>query len=115
SRCIMFRYYKLTGQQIQDRLKRICEIEEVPYTVEGLQTLVLTAQGDLRKAINNLQITYNGYHDVVPENVYKLCDQPHPLIINSIFSACHKKDFCTAIELLERLRKQGYSSSDISN
>lgn len=115
SRCIMFRYYRLTGPQITDRLKKICEIEDVPYTIDGLQTLVLTAQGDLRKAINNLQITYNGYHDVVPENVYKLCDQPHPLIINNIFAACYKKDFCKAIALLESLRKQGYSSSDISN
>lgn len=114
SRCIIFRYCRLTNQQVTDRLKKICQIEKIPYSEEGLNAIVITAQGDLRQAINNLQLTFNGYTDVNPENVYKLCDKPHPLIIQNILIACSKKDFKTALIYLNELRNGGYSSSDIS-
>jgi replication factor C subunit 2/4 len=74
----------------------------------------LTSQGDLRKAINHLQLTCNGYGDIVPENVYKLCDKPHPMVIKDIFLACYDKNIQKAIKYLEILREKGYSSSDIS-
>src|SRR5690606_28957435 len=74
----------------------------------------LTSQGDMRKAINHLQLTYNGYGDINPENVYKLCDKPHPIVIKDIFLACYNKNLKEAIRLLEILREKGYSSSDIS-
>jgi len=114
SRCIIFKYGKLTDAQMTDRLMKICQIENVPYTTEGLTAIVMTAQGDLRKAINNLQLTFNGYNYIIPDNVFKLCDKPHPLIIQNIFIACSKKDIKTALEILNSLYVDGYSSSDIS-
>ena len=68
----------------------------------------------MRQAINNLQLTYNGYIEIIPENVYRLCDKPHPLIIQSIFIACSKKDIVTSLKYLTDLGDKGYSSSDIS-
>lgn len=114
SRCIIFKYSKLTNIQIAERIKKICSIEKIPFTEEGIKTLVETSQGDLRKAINNLQLTYNGYTKITPDNVYKLCDRPHPLVIQNIFLACRNKDIKKAFEYLEDLRVKGYSSSDIS-
>lgn len=114
SRCIIFRYCRLNHDQITNRLKIICQLEKVQYTEEGLNAIVTTAQGDLRQAINNLQLTYNGYIEIIPENVYRLCDKPHPLIIQSIFIACSKKDIVTALKYLTDLGNKGYSSSDIS-
>jgi replication factor C subunit 2/4 len=113
SRCIIFRYSKISNDQIKHRLEVICAKENVPFTEEGLSTVVLTAQGDLRQAINNLQLTFNGYIDVIPENVFKLCDKPHPLVIQNIFDACNKKQFKTALVHLSSLQNKGYSSSDI--
>lgn len=114
SRCIIFRYLRLTDKQLSFRLKKICEIENITYTEDGVQSLVTTAQGDMRKAINNLQLTYNGYTTVTTENVYKLCDKPYPLIIQNIFIACNNKDLKQALTYLNTLRDNGYSSSDIS-
>jgi replication factor C subunit 2/4 len=114
SRCIIFRYGRLDNSQITNRLKHICDIEKVPYTNDGLNAIVTTAQGDLRQAINNLQLTFNGYIDITPENVYRLCDKPHPLIIQNIFIACSKKDIRNALMLLNDLNNKGYSSLDIS-
>jgi replication factor C subunit 2/4 len=114
SRCTIFRYSRLTNEQMNTRLQKICDIEKVPHNEAGLNAIVTTAQGDLRQAINNLQLTYNGYINVIPENVYKLCDKPHPLIITNIIIACSKKDMKTALKYLNELRDKGYSSSDIS-
>lgn len=114
SRCIIFRYNKLTREQIAIRIKRICDMEKIPFTEDGIKTLIETSQGDLRKAINNLQLTYNGYTKITSENVYRLCDKPHPLVIQNIFLACRDKDIKKAMEFLIELQRKGYSSSDIS-
>lgn len=114
SRCIIFRYIRLTNIQLLQRLKKICELEKIDYTEDGLQAIIVIARGDLRQAINSLQLTYNGYIKVIPENVYKLCDKPHPLVIENIFQACYQKNIVVALKYLSELRDKGYSSSDIS-
>ncbi|ARF10038.1 replication factor C small subunit [Indivirus ILV1] len=114
SRCIIFRYCRLSNDQLKLRLEHICKMENIPYSEEGLNIIITTSQGDLRQAINNLQLTFNGYINITPDNVYKLCDKPHPLVIQNIFEACHKKDFKVALNHLNSLYKKGYSSSDIA-
>lgn len=114
SRCIIFRYNRLLPNQMLNRLRKICELEKINFNDDGLKTIVAISQGDLRRAINNLQLTYNSYTNIIPENVYKLCDKPHPLAIQNIFIACHQKDVKTALTHLNDLRNKGYSSSDIS-
>ena len=34
--------------------------ENVNYTEDGLEAIVFTAQGDMRQALNNLQVKFNG-------------------------------------------------------
>lgn len=114
SRCIIFRYKRLNNEDVEKKLKNVCEKENVTYTKDGLDAIILTSQGDLRKAINNLQLIYNGYKNITPENVYKLCDKPDPIIIKNIFMACYEKNMKKALEHLQVLRDNGYSSSDIS-
>lgn len=114
SRCIIFRYKRLKDIQVLKRLEYICDNENVEYTIEGLNAIVLTSYGDMRKAINSLQLTSKGYTRISTENVYKLCDKPHPLMIKNIFIACYNKDLREALTYLNNLREKGYSNSDIS-
>ena len=114
SRCIIFRYRRLSSEQLSNRLIKICEYENVKYNKEGIDSIVMTAEGDMRKAINNLQLTHNGYKFVSPKNVYKLCDKPNPILIKNILLACYNKNIAEALKKLEKLRTNGYSSSDIS-
>lgn len=114
SRCIIFRYKRLSDEQISLRLKIICEKENVKYSEDGIDAINVISQGDLRQAINNLNITYNGYKEITAKNVYKLCDKPHPITIKNIFIACYHKDIRSALTLMNQLRDEGYSSSDIA-
>jgi len=85
----------------------------VEYNEDGLTALIFTAEGDMRQAINNLQSTYSGLGFVNGENVFKVCDQPHPIIIQSMLRACHKGQINQAMEKLDELWTQGYSAVDI--
>lgn len=61
-----------------------------------MEAIVFTAQGDMRQALNNLQSTYNGFNHVNGENVFKVCDEPHPLIVKDMLDDCIKGDVSKA-------------------
>jgi replication factor C subunit 2/4 len=67
----------------------------------------------MRQAINNLQSTWSGFGFVSGDNVFKVCDQPHPIIIQTVVRACSKGDVDTAMAQLNELWGQGYSAVDI--
>ena len=67
----------------------------------------------MRQAINNLQSTYAGFGFISPEAVFKVCDQPHPVTITALVTACQDGDIENATERLDDLWRQGYSAVDI--
>jgi replication factor C subunit 2/4 len=130
SRCAILRYAKLRDTEVLKRLLEICEAEkvklshyltkkkaikfiQVQYNEDGLTALIFTAEGDMRQAINNLQSTHTGFGFVNGENVFKVCDQPHPVVVQAILRACAKGDIDVAMEKLDELWGQGYSAVDI--
>lgn len=56
-------------------------------------------QGDMRQALNNLQSTYEGFGFVKAANVWKVCDEPHPLLIKDMLSHCVKADIDEAYKV----------------
>lgn len=86
---------------------------QVQHNEEGLTALIFTSEGDMRQAINNLQSTWSGFGFVSGTNVFKVCDQPHPVAIQAIIRSCQKGDIETALKSLTELWDQGYSAIDI--
>jgi replication factor C subunit 2/4 len=113
SRCAILRYSKLSDKQILKRLLEICELEKLSFTDDGLEAIIFTAQGDMRQAINNLQSTHNGFGHINNENVFKVCDEPHPLLIKQMIENCTEQKLEEAINILSHLWKLGYSADDI--
>lgn len=116
SRCAILRYNKLADDQVLARLLEITKEEDVKYNAEGLKALIFTAEGDMRQAINNLQSTVAGFGFVNDVNVFKIVDQPHPLIIKRILSACVSGkggNINEALEYLDSIWSKGYSAIDI--
>lgn len=56
SRCAIVRFTRLSDEQITARLKHVVDSEAVAYSPDGLAAIVFTADGDMRQAINNLQV-----------------------------------------------------------
>mgnify|MGYP000971689269 CR=1 FL=1 len=120
SRCIIFRYNKLNQEQITRRLEYICKKENIKYTADGIKALVIISDGDMRNAVNNLQVMYNSFSydldgGITQSGVYKLSDKPKPQVIKKILLACYKKDVRTAIMEVRELRDKGYSTADTLN
>jgi len=113
SRCAILRYTKLSEAQILRRLQQVVAAENVVCSDDGLEAILFTAEGDMRQALNNLQATYAGFKMVSAENVFKVCDQPHPLILRSIVESCVARNFSQAHPQLLALHRQGYSYVDI--
>ncbi|XP_011503275.1 PREDICTED: replication factor C subunit 2 isoform X2 [Ceratosolen solmsi marchali] len=113
SRCAMVRYGKLTDVQIIVKIRDVCNKENVLYTDDGLEAIVFTAQGDMRQALNNLQSTVNGFNAVTSENVFKVCDEPHPLLVKNMLELCMKGNITKAYEILKHLSVMGYAPEDI--
>ena len=70
----------------------------------------------MRQAINNLQSTVAGFGFVNDINVFKIVDQPHPLVVKKMLSACclnNESNIDEAIDLLDDLWEKGYSAIDI--
>lgn len=113
SRCAIIRYTRLSDTEILDRLLTVCEAENVTHVPEGLQAIIFTADGDMRQALNNLQATHSGFGLVSQENVFKVCDQPHPLLVAKIITHCQAGTLSDANELMMSLCSMGYSAMDI--
>ena len=113
SRCAVLRYGRLSDAQVLARLLHICKQENVKYDDTGLQALIFIAQGDLRQAINGLQATHQGFGLVNSENVFKVCDEPHPLLIGQMIDNCHENNYTGAGTILRKLWHLGYSAEDI--
>ncbi|RKO90954.1 replication factor C subunit 4, partial [Blyttiomyces helicus] len=113
SRCAILRYGKLSDGQILKRLVEVCEAEKVNYVPEGLEAIIFTAEGDMRQAINNLQSTHAGFGLVNAENVFKVCDQPPPVMVAKIVDGCIAGDVDGAVVYIDALWQQGFSPVDI--
>ena len=67
----------------------------------------------MRQAVNNLQSTYSGFNFVGAEEVFKVCDQPHPVKVQALIKNCIRGDIDEAMTQLEDLWRQGYAAVDI--
>uniref|UniRef100_A0A8C9XWR4 Replication factor C subunit 2 n=2 Tax=Sander lucioperca TaxID=283035 RepID=A0A8C9XWR4_SANLU len=113
SRCAVLRYAKMTDGQILARLQDVVQKEELSVSDGGLEAVIFTAQGDMRQALTNLQSTHSGFGFINSENVFKVCDEPHPLLVKSMLEHCVAGDIDQAYKVVESLWALGYSPDDI--
>jgi len=113
SRCAILRYTRLSDEEITENMQRVIESEEVPYDEGGLEALLFVSEGDMRQALNNMQACHSGFGLINQVNIFKVCDQPHPKVVQAILGNCIKGDFVSATVEMEGLWNCGYSAVDV--
>lgn len=113
SRCAILRFGRLTDDQILKRLLQVIKAENIEYSEDGLSALLFAAEGDMRQAINNLQSTVNGFGFVNGENVFRVVDSPHPVVVRQMLSAVHSHDLDGGLDRMDELWAKGYSAIDL--
>ena len=115
SRCAIVRFTKLNDEEILLRLKHVLDLEKIKFTDDGVEALIFTADGDMRFALNNLQATAAGFGVVEKDNVFKVCDQPHPDLMHNVLKCCLTGRFSDACGLVDTVYNEGYNLIDIIN
>lgn len=115
SRCKIIRYVRLESYMIVSRLEDICEIEKIKYDKNSLQKLSDICNGDMRMAINMLQLCYNRFNIINDDSITQICELPSNVIIKEILVDATTNKLKSAIDKIYKLRNQGYSVSDILN
>jgi replication factor C subunit 2/4 len=100
-------------KQVLLRLKQVCALESVSYDDSGLEAIIFTAEGDMRNALNSLQSTVSGFSLVTAENVFKVCDVPHPVKMKAVVSLSRDGRMKEAQDVLMALWGSGYAATDI--
>lgn len=119
SRCSKFRFQPIASNLMLERLKFICQKENVNYTdPKVLEHLIAVCDGDLRQAITTLQSA----HRLAGQNNPMDLDLIHEVSgyiprrhINRFFAICKSKSLERLEEYVTDLINDGYTASQFLN
>jgi len=114
SRCAIFGFAPLKGEEIKERLQFICSNEGFESTDEGLDSIVYFAEGDMRKAVNVLQAAASEGEAITEDSVYEVVSKAKPQDIGNMINKALMGDFMGArTNLRETMVLQGTSGEDM--
>lgn len=115
SRTAVFRFRPLKPDAIKAYLGRIAKAEKLKVTSDAMDALVYIAQGDMRKAVNALQVAAAISPSVDSDALYKAASTARPEAIRTLIEVSLSGDFLKARTVLDELLiEYGLSGEDIA-
>ena len=93
SRCTVFRFSPLLPEDIKKYMRKIASNENIEITKDGLDTIIFVAQGDLRKAINVLQVGASLNKKITADLLYETSATVNPSDIQRLITTALSGDF----------------------
>lgn len=114
SRCAIFRFRPLSDEDVKSYIRMIAEKEELEITDDALDAIAFVAKGDMRKAINALQISASVSKKIDSDTVYLSTSTIRPEEIKELVEQALRGEFMASRKILEDLfTKYGLSGEDI--
>jgi len=114
SRCAVFRFRPLRPEAVREFLMRVAKGEKLKITEDGMEALIYVAQGDLRRAVNALQVAASLSPTIDSDVLYKAASTVRPEEIKRLIEKALGGDFLQAREELDRLLiEYGLSGEDV--
>jgi len=114
SRCTVFRFSPIKEDDIKEYMEKIAKNEKLEISSDGLETLVFISKGDLRKAINILQVGASVNKKITAEILYETSATAKPEDVKSLINTALNGNFMAARnQLYDLLIKYGLSGEDI--
>jgi len=114
SRCTMFRFSPLNTDDVKNYIRKIAQKENLEITKDGLETLIFVSQGDLRKAINVLQVGASLNKKITADLLYETSTTANPKDVQSLIMTALDGDFMAARnKLYDLLINYGLSGGDV--
>ena len=79
SRCTVFEFKSIKKEEIKKGLERIINLKKIKIDESAIELLAVASNGDMRKAINNLEVIYLalGNKKITVEHVNEIIDKAH--------------------------------------
>ncbi len=114
SRCAVFRFKPIKAEDIKKYIRKIATKEKLEITSDGLETLIFISRGDLRKAINTLQVGASIDKKITAEILYETSATAKPEDVKELINTAIGGNFMAARnQLYDLLIKYGLSGEDI--
>lgn len=115
SRCKIIRYQKVRVERIQLRLEDICDYEKIKYKRDALFYIAELCDGDMRSALNILELTYRRHKVITIKNIADVYDKPQRQFLRNIIDSCLEKNIKDALRQTKTLKNKGYTGTDIAS
>lgn len=114
SRCAVFRFKPLSKDDVKGFLTRIVTNENVKIDDEALDALVHVARGDMRRAVNSLQVAASMDKTIDVDTIYQTTGLANPEEVKKMIETALKGNFIAARDKLDEIMIEfGLSGQDI--
>ena len=117
SKCKIMYFGRIEQNEIIKRLDQICKFENLKIEDDALMGIIELSSNkmDVREMLNKIELIKANYGEgqITKQNIYYLCDKPSPIIVREFIEEYSKKNLKKCIELINKLKDDGYQSSDI--
>lgn len=114
SRTAVFRFRPLKPEAIRAYLARVAKAEGLKVSEKAFDALVYVASGDMRRAVNALQVAASVTTTIDEETLYKTASTARPEEVRKLIEVSLTGDFLGAREVLDHLLVEyGLSGEDI--
>lgn len=109
SRCTRFRFAPLSDGAVRDRVNVVVKAEKLNISLEGQEALIKLSKGDMRKALNVLQVCSAALDkksdEIEVDMIYECVGAPRPKSIELVLDAIIKNDWTDAYSTLIKIRR----------
>ena len=114
SRCAVFRFKPLTSEDLRGYLQRIINNEQVDIDEEAIEGLVHVARGDMRRAVNSLQVAASLNKHIDMDTIYQISGMANPEEVRKMLELALGGNFVGARDRLDDIMvSYGLSGQDI--
>jgi replication factor C small subunit len=101
SRCSFFRFATLSEEELRGRVQLIADKEGIKIRSDGMDALIYTSSGDLRRALNYLQASSSLGTEITEDMIYRITGKINPKEIQHMIKAALGKEFMVAKRKLD--------------
>ncbi|MDD2779184.1 MAG: replication factor C small subunit [Candidatus Methanomethylophilaceae archaeon] len=114
SRCAVFRFKPLTQEDVKGFLERVIAFESVKIVPEAVDGLVHVARGDMRRAVNSLQVAASMGKLIDMDTIYQTVGIANPEEVKNMLETAISGNFIGSREMLDEIMiSYGLSGQDI--
>jgi DNA polymerase-3 subunit gamma/tau len=117
SRCIVFKFHKVSPGILFQHLKKVAGLENVEYDVDALKIAAITADGSVRNALQNLQtlINYSGNEKITVDAAKQVLGSVDNRLFFKLIDSIINQDAIPGVITIQELLQDGKRSEDVIN